>query len=473
MAMHPRDDIPMGYSVAITVEVRTEYQQRESLYSVYDADRPATPLDPTFPLTPVLGLPSRSRTVPEPPYQTFQSSLQPGEAALQMMVRNEMTGFHTLFNLPELPFGRPMPTVDETLRLIWADICGLVVLGQELLSQEKLKNHAKAIPAEEIEVEQPAMYWVQRLQPLKSVDRPLYHMLRDSLHPHTPQYILQRWNILRKHLSVTGQVLAHLVRQAELLPRRKWPPLVNELYFLLLEYVGVLKGYEVKLILGSHNETMTDSLLSSAMSHDCNLEWELNAYCAALRIRFYLWRMTRRNPICDSETYKQRVRKECFRCYCKQLSNLVAHEFVRVQETGNFQDIKRELVGDAVVVATISEALTGTAAQFCTICQDNHPSSDCITPHNCSCVFGRDCLQPLLNRDTPSSYTCPNCRTRLHEPLTWKPLEVSSERDIRVGLLWALRSNVVCLQREITADPEPFTQRQRVGGFFGRIVYGR
>ena len=40
-------------------------------------------------------------------------------------------------------------------------------------------------------------------------------------------------------------MLENLVRQAELLPRRKWPLLVKELYFLLLEYVGVSKVAQV------------------------------------------------------------------------------------------------------------------------------------------------------------------------------------------------------------------------------------
>jgi hypothetical protein len=201
--------------------------------------------------------------------------------------------------------------------------------------------------------------------------------------------------------------------------------------------------------------------------------WELGAYCTALRIRFYLWRMTQHNPMCDTQTYRQRVKKECFQCYLKQLSDLVKQEFVRYLGLNDFADVERELVGEAVDVATISEALTSTAAKFCSICQATHPASECVKPRNCSCVFGRACLQPLLNRDTPSSYTCPNCRSFLHEPLDWKLTEDSIEWNHRIGMLWTLRSRVLALEREITADPQPFTKRQHVAGFFGRIVYGR
>lgn len=223
----------------------------------------------------------------------------------------------------------------------------------------------------------------------------------------------------------------------------------------------------------SHNETIASRLPAVPVDPE-SLQCHLSAYCTALRIRFYLWRMTRLNPMCRLRAYKRSVKSECFRCYSKQLSSLVGQEFIRIQDPafGQFQNVRRELVGEPVELATISKPLPGDRAEFCSICQDTHAASECVSPLVCACTFGRDCLQPLLNRDMPSSYTCPNCRKRLHEPLKWKLFEVTSERDMRLGLLWALRSSVVSLQREIMAEPDPFTLRQRIAGFIGRSVYG-
>jgi hypothetical protein len=178
--------------------------------------------------------------------------------------------------------------------------------------------------------------------------------------------------------------------------------------------------------------------------------------------------------MCRLRAYKCSVKTERFKYYSKQLSSLVGQEFFRIQDPvfGQFQNVRRELVGEPIKLATISKPLSGVGAEFCSICQDTHIASQCVSPLECACIFGRDCLQPLLNRDMPSSYACPNCRKRLHEPLEWKPVELNNERDIRLGLLWAFRSNVVALQREIMADPDPFTLRQRITGFFGRLVYG-
>jgi hypothetical protein len=232
--------------------------------------------------------------------------------------------------------------------------------------------------------------------------------------------------------------------------------------------------YRRKLTNISHNDALAESF-RVAMADFESLECQLSGYCTALRIRFYLWRMTRPNTMCRLRKYKPQVKAECFICYYKQLSSLATQEFSRFQDpaSGRFNNVRRGLVGKPIEVNAIAIPLTDTSDQFCTICQDDHLALDCVSSLNCSCVFGRDCLQPLLNFDTPSSYACPNCRTRLHEPLKWRPIEISSERDAAVGLLWALRSNIACLQREINADPDPFTPRQRIEGFLGRLVFGR
>lgn len=194
----------------------------------------------------------------------------------------------------------------------------------------------------------------------------------------------------------------------------------------------------------SHKEALADTA-SIIELDDESIECRLSAYCAALRIRFYLWRMTRSNPMCRLRKYKQYVKDQCFRTHIKQIFNLITQEFSRMQDD-HFQVVERRLDGEPVDIAAITKPLHHTTVEFCTICQDTHGGSQCVMPLKCECVFGRDCLEPLLNRDSPSSYACPNCRTRLHEPLKWQPLPSNNERGRRIGLLWALRHNAVCLK---------------------------
>jgi hypothetical protein len=206
-----------------------------------------------------------------------------------------------------------------------------------------------------------------------------------------------------------------------------------------------------------------------------NLESHLSAYCAALRIRFYLWRMTRPHSMCRLRTYKQQIKAQSFHVNIKHLSALLAMQFVRAREAffEDFSNVRRELVGEPVKVDSIAEAPISTGNEFCSICQEEHEAQECVSPLNCACVFGRQCLQPLLNRDAPSSSVCPNCRTRLHEPLKWRPIEDSNEYHVGIGLLWALRSNLACLRQEINADPDPFTLRQRLVGLLdSRMRWG-
>jgi hypothetical protein len=65
-----------------------------------------------------------------------------------------------------------------------------------------------------------------------------------------------------------------------------------------------------------------------------------------------------------------------------------------------------------------------------------------------------------VNRDMPTSYTCPNCRTQLHEPLEWQPVETSNESDVAMGMSWSLRSDAISLQQEIEFESEPSTLRR-------------
>jgi hypothetical protein len=222
---------PIG-SVHVTVTV--QIQQDDSMYNFYDTERPATPLDPMLPPTPV-------NTQLVPPVALTLANVQGpsttafAEVALRTVENNEMRGIHTVFSAQEPPVGHTVIPVESAASLICSDVISLAIMGQELVDREKLEDHAMAIPTETMEIDAPAAYWMHRLELLKNVDPPTFHMLCDSLHAHTPHQILLRWNTLRNHMSQRGQVLADLLRLAEQLARHIWPPLVLELYFLLLE----------------------------------------------------------------------------------------------------------------------------------------------------------------------------------------------------------------------------------------------
>jgi hypothetical protein len=222
-------------SDGITVHFTVEIQQENSLPSFYD-DRPATPLVPVL-LSQLPDAPFASplhssdgrfnmRALTSSPF---------AETALHTIARNEMRSFHTMFALPEPSPGRTVFTASSVARLVWADVNGLLLVGQRLMTAETLEDHARAVPTDDIEIDMSVDYWTGRLELLKNVDAPLFHMLCDSLHAHTPPRILNRWNALERRLSQAGQTLATLIREAEQLLRRNWPALVLELYFLLLE----------------------------------------------------------------------------------------------------------------------------------------------------------------------------------------------------------------------------------------------
>jgi hypothetical protein len=191
------------------------------------------------------------------------------------------------------------------------------------------------------------------------------------------------------------------------------------------------------------------------------MESRLSAYCIALRLQFYLWRMLQSTLTLQPRTPYEGVQVDMFSRYARRLSVLAAQELARLQdpESERFQNVTRELISKPVKVEAITRECSSKMQVFCTICQDEHAGSECVSPLACSCIFGRDCLQPLLNRDMLASYTCPNCRSLLHEPLEWRSVMDSSESDLAIGLSWSLRSDVICLQREIEARAKPPTSR--------------
>lgn len=186
--------------------------------------------------------------------------------------------------------------------------------------------------------------------------------------------------------------------------------------------------------------------------------------------------MTRPSPMGGLRAYKRQLRATGIVSHMKELYGLVAQEFARLQDPafGHFQSTERVLVSEPVTVDSIIKPLPlpDDEPTFCSICQDTHSVEDSVQPLNCRCIFGKSCLRSVLNRDLPFSNVCPNCRTQLHEPLQWRPILVRGERDFRAGLLWALRSNMLALKREIQADPDPFTKVQRIVGWARRVSHG-
>lgn len=155
--------------------------------------------------------------------------------ALNQIAREEMRNFSTMYFLPPEPiFGRRVSPVEEVSRFIWTEVSKLTEFGQHQFASEELEAHAKAISTVLNDLHTSTV-WVRDVQFFRNVDAPLFYFLCDSLYKHTPQDVFHRWDALRVHLSLSGQLLESLVRQAEQLPRKMWPSQVLEFYFLLLE----------------------------------------------------------------------------------------------------------------------------------------------------------------------------------------------------------------------------------------------
>jgi hypothetical protein len=193
--------------------------------------------------------------------------------------------------------------------------------------------------------------------------------------------------------------------------------------------------------------------------------------------------MTRDHGFGGSAKFKRQLKRSGITDNMEQLYQLVAQEFARLQDSasGFFEATERTLVSEPIRIETITEAvrtmtpmLPTTTNMFCTICQDDHPAGETVRTFNCQCSFGKECLDRLLNRDFPFSNTCPNCRTLLHEPLQWRRISDNSQgyrREMRASLLWALRSNLLSLKREIQFEPGPLPRWQRIRGWIRRLIF--
>lgn len=160
------------------------------------------------------------------------------EAALQAIAQDAVHGFHAgmIFIFPEPPPGFRVLDIDEAARITNATTKEILSFGQRLIAAESLEAHANAIREGDVKSHVPVSIWMQRLGPLRNVDKTLFCFLRDSLHSHTPHHILFRWDMLRCSMRDAGETIATLVRRAEQEPRKRWTSLILELYFLMLEY---------------------------------------------------------------------------------------------------------------------------------------------------------------------------------------------------------------------------------------------
>lgn len=202
------------------------------------------------------------------------------------------------------------------------------------------------------------------------------------------------------------------------------------------------------LISHSHNTELASSASTMRLAgEEGSLECGISAYCAALRIRLYLWRMAVAKRGIHPEEHKQQREDEGFMKHCTRISELIAQEYIRNNNSIRWAGGRPRLISEAISIDNITtQFLELKAEQACSICQDAHPATQCVTLKKCDCTFGRNCLRGLLNQDSPWSNRCPNCRAVLHEPLEWAQPPWSRSQ---VGLLWNLRQNAHCIQKEI------------------------
>jgi hypothetical protein len=221
----------------ITVEVTVEVHQ-ETSPTFHDMDRSA--------ISPILPLPQPNAGRDEPLLRNLVQVLgmqEPrnrayGEAALRLLSHRQMRDDHTRFAIttPRAQFAYASVPIEDMAGVIRHDITNLLEPGRKPMDIERRRERLGALMAVSFELARSFRRWMQSLSHLVTVDEPLFHMVRDALHDHTPLRILARWSALMTHMCFTGQTLAALVRQAEETSRRQWPSIILELYFLLLEY---------------------------------------------------------------------------------------------------------------------------------------------------------------------------------------------------------------------------------------------
>lgn len=223
-------------AIHVTLEFSIEIGQNHSLTTFDDMARPATPLIPaSFISTTAANSSPQELSDPADEQQSAGDAFT--EAVLLSIIQSERLDFYPAFTVSDLPPLIPEFTAEGAVRQINRSIEELASFGQQLYASEKPEIRTRSVLDEDFELSSNVAHWVFGLSMLQQVDLPLYHFMRNSLYSHTPRLIFLRWNAFRRHLSASGQMLVSVVRQAEELPRRKWPPLIWEFYLLLLEYV--------------------------------------------------------------------------------------------------------------------------------------------------------------------------------------------------------------------------------------------
>lgn len=195
----------------------------------------------------------------------------------------------------------------------------------------------------------------------------------------------------------------------------------------------------------------TTALESSSLS--CHL----SATCMALHIRFYLGRY-RANLLWKRVTHRIQKRYYNFGGYTFKVQILYVLVVHGIQQLRNgrpdfAEDVECELISNAIRVHDNAARLMGLENVFCTICQGNHVRSECVSPLKCSRIFGHNCLETLLNRDSESSCTCPNCRGQFHEPLQWRVVAKTMDGNVlKMGLLGTQYASMIELASQVDGN---------------------
>jgi hypothetical protein len=222
----------------ITVEVTIDIQDEDPLAALFDTSHPMADLPPrtldrqmmAFHQSPDEDA-TQALSMQEPSINQFT------EAVLDLIAEDELSALDYFLNLSTQTVEYPVLTTHDVASLIRVDTIDLLGLGQQLVSAEFQDAQPEIWTADHMARGVSPDAWMMGIEPLRGLDAPLFHILRGSLHVHTPLRILVRWDVLRQRLSSSRETLMGLVQHAEQSARHEWPPTILELYFLLLEYV--------------------------------------------------------------------------------------------------------------------------------------------------------------------------------------------------------------------------------------------
>ncbi|OAL45171.1 hypothetical protein IQ07DRAFT_661965 [Pyrenochaeta sp. DS3sAY3a] len=134
-----------------------------------------------------------------------------------------------------------------------------------------------------------------------------------------------------------------------------------------------------------HNTKLASSASTMRLAgEEGSMECGISAYCAALRIRLYLWRMAvAKRGVCPEE-HMQQVEDEGFMKHCIQIAEVIAQEHNRNEDSIRWAGGRPRLLSDAIDINRITTRyLEAKAEEHCSICQDTHPTTECVTLIKC------------------------------------------------------------------------------------------